>query len=57
MKVKNLCRFSPLFVIEAEKVKTIFVELPAYTISISMTIEIHKNNLAPPELLTNSTVK
>ena len=34
-----------------------FVELPTYAIFVSLTIELHKNNIETPlELLTNGTI-
>ena len=42
---KKFNHFIPLFRIGATRVKTVFVELPTYAISVSLTIEIHKNNI------------
>ena len=57
VKIKKLCIFLPLFMIGMTRVKIVFVKLQTYTISISLTKEIHKTPLTPSELLTNSTIK
>ena len=45
VKIKSLCRFPPFFLIGTTRVKTVFVELPIYTIFVFLRIEIHKNNV------------
>ena len=43
VKIKNLL-FSPLIPSGQQGLGLHFVELPTYAISVSLTIEIHKNN-------------
>ena len=43
VKIKKIFHFSTLLEIGKARVKTVFVELLSYTMSISLAIEIHKN--------------
>ena len=57
VKIKKIMSFSPLIPLGQQGLRLRFVELPTNAISVSLTIKIHKNNLTPSELLTNSTIK
>ena len=54
---KKLMSFSPLIPLGQQGLRLRFAKLPTYAISVSLTIEIHKNNRTSSKLLTNKTIK